>query len=250
MIAGVQTPPDLIRAAWNHVPDYPLVSLDRRLIPDYFTLQSDMTDLHRALADISSMRRQMARATEFRGYGPATLAGTALFAIVGAAVQVRWVPDPASHFAEYLGIWIWTAVASAALIGAQMQTRSRRIHSGLADEMIRMAVEQFLPSAVAGALITVVLARYATQALWMLPGLWQIVFSLGVFSSCRFLPRPMVAAGAWYLVTGLACLALGNGRALSPWAMGIPYGVGQLLVAGILLFTSREAADEVQTSVE
>jgi hypothetical protein len=144
-----------------------------------------------------------------------------------------------------LGIWIWTAVASAALIGAQMQTRTRRIHSGLADEMIRMAVEQFLPSAVAGALITVVLARYVPQALWMLPGLWQMVFSLGVFSSCRFLPRPMVAAGAWYLLTGLSCVALGDTRAFSPWAMGIPYGVGQLLVAGILLYASQESANEV-----
>jgi hypothetical protein len=209
-----------------------------------------MTDLHRALADISSMRRQMARATEFRGYGPATLAATALFATVAAAVQARWVPDPANHFSGYLGIWICTAAASAALIGTQMQTRSRRIHSGLADEMIRMAAEQFLPSAVAGALITAVLARYVPQALWMLPGLWQIVFSLGVFSSCRFLPRPMVAAGVWYLLTGLACLALGDSRALSSWAMGIPYGVGQLLVAGILLFTSREVADEIQTSTE
>jgi len=196
------------------------------------------------------MRRQMARATEFRGYGPATLAATALFATVAAAVQSRWVPDPANHFSGYLGIWICTAVASAALIGTQMQTRSRRIHSGLADEMIRMAAEQFLPSAVAGALITAVLASYVPQALWMLPGLWQIVFSLGVFSSCRFLPRPMVAAGVWYLLTGLACLALSDSRALSSWAMGIPYGVGQLLVAGILLFTSREVADEIQTSTE
>lgn len=209
-----------------------------------------MSDLHRALADISSMRRQVARATEFRGYGPATLAGTALFATVAVAVQARWVPAPANHFASYLGIWILTAVASAGLIWAQMHTRSRRIHSGLADEMIRMAVEQFLPSAVAGALITVVLARYVPQALWMLPGLWQIVFSLGVFSSCRFLPRPMVAVGAWYLVTGSVCLALGDSRALSPFAMGIPYAVGQLAVAGILFFTSREAADEVQTSTE
>jgi hypothetical protein len=204
-----------------------------------------MSDLHKALADISNMRRQIARATEFRGYGPATLAGTAVFAGVGAGVQARWVPDPANHFAAYLGIWIWTAVASAALIGAQMQTRTRRIHSGLADEMIRMAVEQFLPSAVAGALITVVLARYVPQALWMLPGLWQMVFSLGVFSSCRFLPRPMVAAGAWYLLTGLSCVALGDTRAFSPWAMGIPYGVGQLLVAGILLYASQESANEV-----
>ena len=196
------------------------------------------------------MRRQVARATEFRGYGPATLAGTALFAIVAAAAQVRWVPDPANHFASYLGIWILTAVASAGLIWMQMQTRSRRIHSGLADEMIRMAVEQFLPSAVAGALITVVLARYVPQALWMLPGLWQIVYSLGVFSSCRFLPRPMLAAGAWYLLTGLACLALGESRALSPWAMGVPYAVGQLLVAGILLFNSQEVADEAETTTD
>ena len=102
-----------------------------------------------------------------------------------------------------------------------------------------MAVEQFLPSAIAGFFLTIVLVRFVPTAQWMLPGLWQIIFSLGVFSSCRFLPRPMLAAGAWYLLTGLTCLALGGNRALSPWAMGIPFGAGQLLVAGILLFTSR-----------
>ena len=49
----------------------------------------------------------------------------------------------------------------------------------------------------------------------------------------------MVAAGVWYLFTGLACIALADNRALSPWAMGIPYGAGQLLVAAILLITAR-----------
>jgi hypothetical protein len=204
-----------------------------------------MGDLDKALGDISSMRRQMARATEFRGYGPATLAGTAALATIAAVAQGRWVPDPATHFSAYLAIWIWTAVASAALIGTQMHTRSRRIHSGLADEMIRMAVEQFLPSAIAGALITAVLARFVPHALWMLPGLWQLVFSLGVFSSCRFLPRAMVLAGIWYLATGLICIAIGDARALSPWSMGIPYAIGQLLVAGILFFSAQEAANEV-----
>lgn len=204
-----------------------------------------MNDLNKALVDINTMRRQMARSTEFRGYGPATLAGTAGFAVLAAAVQTLLVPDPANHIATYLGIWIWTAAASAALIAVQMHTRSRRIHSGLADEMIRTAVEQFLPSAVTGALITIVLVRWVPHALWILPGIWQITFSLGVFSSCRFLPRPMIAAGAWYLLTGLACIALGDTRALSPWAMGIPYGVGQLLVAAILLLNSQENSDEL-----
>jgi hypothetical protein len=203
-----------------------------------------VNDLHRALGDISSIRRQVARSTEFRGYGPATLASTACFAAIAAGVQALWVPDPANHVGAYLSIWIWTAVASAALIWVQMRTRSRRIHSALADDMIRMAVEQFLPSAITGALVTAVIVRYVPHISSTIPGLLQVVFSLGVFSSCRFLPRPMLAAGLWYLATGLFCIALGDARAFSPWAMAIPYGAGQLLVAAVLQFATPEGSDE------
>jgi len=155
------------------------------------------------------------------------------------------LPDPVNHPRAYLAIWIMTAIVSAALIATQTVTRSYRMHSGMADEMIRMAVEQFLPSAGAGTLLTIVLAGFVPSALWMLPGLWQITFSLGIFSSCRFLPRPIIAAGFWYLFTGLMCIALADSRALSPWAMGIPYGAGQLLVAAILFFSAKEESDEL-----
>ena len=210
-------------------------------------MQSDsvMNDLYKALGDISNIRRQMASTTEFLGYGPATLAATGIFAILAASAQALLLPDPSNHIPTYLGIWILTAVLSAILTGWLMYTRTRRIHSGLSNEMIRMAVEQFLPSVGAGLLLTIVLLRYVPLALWMLPGIWQTIFSLGVFSSCRFLPRPMVAAGAWYLLTGLSCIAMGGNRALSPWTMGISYGVGQLLVATILLFNTPEVEDEV-----
>lgn len=202
-----------------------------------------MSDLNKALGDISSIRRQLARNTEFRGYGPATLCATGVFALMAAGAQTVFLPDAAHHVPAYLATWVSTAILSAALIGTQMHTRTRRIHSGMADEMIRTAVEQFLPSAGAGALLTIVLFAFVPGALWMLPGLWQITFSLGVFSSCRFLPRPMVLAGAWYLATGLICIALGDARAFSPWAMGVPYGAGQMLVAAILL-RHRETADD------
>jgi hypothetical protein len=200
-----------------------------------------MDDLHKALGDISSIRRQMAHSTEFRGYGPATLAATGLLAIVTAGAQAMWITDPASRVLTYLAMWTTTAVLSAALIVTQMVTRSQRIHSGMADAMIRMAVEQFLPAAGAGALLTLVLLRDVPSALWMMPGLWQIIYSLGVFSSCRFLPRRMSIAGIWFLFTGLICISIGDNRALSPWTMGISFGVGQLLVAAILLLHSREA---------
>lgn len=203
-----------------------------------------MNDLNRALGDISNIRRQVARSTEFRGYGPATLASTGVIAASAAGAQALWLPDPAHHVSAYLGIWFGTAALSAAVIAVQTTNRARRMHSGMADEMIRMAVEQFLPSVGAGALVSLVLVRYVPAALWMLPGIWQIIFSLGVFASCRFLPRPVFVVGGWYLLTGLFCLALADGRALSPWAMGVPFGVGQLLVAGVMLRNAREGHDE------
>ena len=203
-----------------------------------------MNDLHKALGDISSIRRQMAHSTQFRGYGPATLAATGGIALLAALSQSLWLTDPANHIPAYLSIWISTALLSAALAGAQMYTRTRRMHSGLSDEMIRMAVEQFLPAAGAGLLITITLAHFVPTVFWMLPGLWQVIFSLGIFSSCRFLPRLMFAAGAWYMLTGLVCIALGDNRALAPWTMGLAFGAGQLLVAGILFVATPEDADE------
>ncbi len=203
-----------------------------------------MSDLHNALGDISNIRRQMARSTQFRGYGPATLAGTGIVALLAATAQAFWLQDPTNHLNAYLSLWIGTAVLSSAVAGVQIHTRTRRLHSGLSDEMIRTAVEQFMPAVGAGMLITVVLVRYVPSVLWMLPGLWQVIYSLGVFSSCRFLPRPMIAAGAWYLLSGLVCLALGDFRALAPWTMGLAFGAGQLLVAGILLVAAQEGENE------
>ena len=97
---------------------------------------------------------------------------------------------------------------------------------------------QFLPSLVAGGLLTLVIVKRASESVWMLPGLWALVFSLGVFASCRLLTRAVFLVGAWYLVCGILALAWGQGEAaLSPWIMGISFGVGQLLTAVILHVT-------------
>lgn len=204
-----------------------------------------MNELYKALGDISSIRKQVASTTEFRGYGPATLATTGVLAALAGALQKMYLSDPANHIPTYLAIWISTAVLCATLTGIQMYTRSRRIHSALSNEMIRQAVEQFLPSVGAGLLLTIVLVCYAPLSLWMLPGIWQIIFSLGIFASCRFLPKPMIAAGVWYLLTGLTCIALNDWRALSPWSMGISFTIGQFLVAAVLFFNASEASDEI-----
>jgi hypothetical protein len=200
-----------------------------------------MRDLHRALAEIEAIRGQVARATQFRGYGPLTLAGTGVLAVIAAVTQSALVSDPTHHPAAYLKLWVSTAALSLGLIILETVSRAHRAHSTLALPMLRSAGEEFLPAIVAGLLLTVVIARDSPQNVWMLPGLWQVIFSLGVFASCRLLPRPMFAVGLWYLTSGLILLARGNGdQALSPWAMGVPFGIGQILVAVVLRFGYRE----------
>jgi hypothetical protein len=194
-----------------------------------------MKDLDRALADISEIRSALARGTAFRGYGPATLAATGALAVACAFVQAHWFAQPAHHVFTYLKLWIGVASLSVLVVGLETVTRSLRVHSDLAQEMIVSAAEHFLPAAVTGALLTVVLIRVAPESLWMLPGLWQLIFGLGVFASCRFLPKLMPAVGIWYVASGLACLLFARGEwAFAPAAMGAPFGIGQLLAAALL----------------
>jgi hypothetical protein len=203
-----------------------------------------MSDVREALSEIRSIRGHMARYVEFRGYGPFTLASTGVLALVIALLQKVWAVNLEREPERFLAMWIGVAAVSLTLIGIETFARARRIHSVLAMQMLHAAVEQFLPAIVAGILLTAVLARVAPQSLWMLPGLWQIMFSLGVFASCRFLPTGTFWVGVWYLATGMACLAIGPDVPASPWEMGIPFGVGHLLVAGVLLFGYRRHHEE------
>jgi hypothetical protein len=200
-----------------------------------------MRDLDKALADIFAIRSQIAAGTAFRGYGAAAVAGTGVLAFVTMLLQLFWLDDPSGQALTFFLGWGAAALVSGAMIWIEMVARSRRHHSGLADAMIHQAVEQFLPAGIAGVLLAVMLFKFAPEALWMLPGLWQLLVGLGVFASVRSLPRTVAFAGAWYFVTGFSTLLVASqSHALSPWTMGLPFVAGQFLMAAILHFASGE----------
>jgi hypothetical protein len=204
-----------------------------------------MSDLDKALADIIVIRSQIAAGTAFRGYGPAAMAVTGGIALATSILQSVLLGNPTGSPLAFLLGWAAAALLSLVVIWIEMLARSRRHHSGLADAMIHQAVEQALPAGVAGLLLAVMLWKFAPEALWMLPGLWQILVSLGTFASVRSLPRTVALAGAWYFVAGFSVLLLASqSHALSPWTMGLPFVIGQSLMAAILYFASGDANAE------
>ena len=199
-------------------------------------------ELHEALAQITEIRTQIARSETFRGYRSATVAFSGLLALGGAGVQAAWIPQPEANLAGYLSLWVGIAAVCLVAVGLELAARCYLAASPLRRQLTVLAVGQFLPCVVAGGLLSGAMALFAQESLWMLPGLWAILFSLGVFASCRLLPRQSYWAGVYYMAAGVASLALARGdAALSPWAMAGTFGVGQLLTSAILYFTLERA---------
>jgi hypothetical protein len=195
-------------------------------------------ELRDALTQITEIRLQLARNEVFRGYRAMPVAFSGGVAVLAAFIQLVTMPEPVVQIGPYLVLWIGAAVVSALAAGLEMMIRARNSGTTMTRELTWLALEQFCPSLMAGALVTVVLVRAAPESLWMLPGLWQIMYALGIFASCRLLPRQTFWVAVFYLGTGLAALALAHGdRALSPWSMGLPFGAGQFLAALVLYRT-------------
>ncbi|MBY0589172.1 hypothetical protein K2X85_18510 [bacterium] len=192
-------------------------------------------ELRDAMDQIDAIRRQVARTTVFRGYRSVPVAFSGFLAILTAIVQHWILSDPVTLVHAYLALWLLAACASLVAAGVEMTYRSWRNDQPLQRELSLLAAEQFLPSLVAGSMLTTAIVRSAPGQVWMLPGLWSIVFGLGIFASYRLLPAATFWVAAYYMIAGGVALVVGQGPyALSPWLMVLTFGVGQSLAASIL----------------
>ncbi len=205
-----------------------------------------MRDLDKALADIIAIRSQLAAGTAFAGYGPAAIFATAGVALITAILQYFLLDDP-TH--KPLAFFLRLGVGGAIVVGDDPDRDGGALAPasfgtcGRHDPPGGRAVPARRPSP--ACLLAVMLWKFAPETLWLLPGLWQVLVSLGVFASVRSLPRTVALAGAWYFVAGFAVLLLASqSHALSPWTMGLPFVIGQSLMATILYFASGESDAE------
>lgn len=195
-------------------------------------------ELREALDSIAAIRRRMAETEVFRGYRAVPIAFSALLALTGGLLQPVVVPHPERDVPAYVALWSAIALLSMAAAGLAMVLRDRVAGTSLTRPVTWLAIGQLVPCLVSAAAVTGVLVRVAPATGWALPGLWQVFFSQGVFASGRLLPRPAFAVALFYLAAGIATLILARGpHALSPWAMALPFGLGQLLSAAVLYWT-------------
>jgi hypothetical protein len=153
----------------------------------------------RAAADLRFIRGAMERSGSFTavpGRG-----GMAMGLVAVAAAALAWRVEDGD-------VWvaIWTATAAVAMAIGAVTMRRKAAREGLA--LFAGPGRRFLlclcPALVAGAFLTVALAR--AGQLDLLPGTWLLCYGAGVVAAGAFSPPIIPVTGAAFLVLGAAAL--------------------------------------------
>jgi len=201
-------------------------------------------ELRDAFDQITTIRTQLAATERLRSLRSVPVALSGLMALAAAMAQPFVLDDAMTHAELYLALWVGTAVICGAVAGWVGVRRVRLGNSALDIANLRLAALQFLPSVIAGAVFTTWIAVKMPQLLWLLPGVWQLLFALGNLAAQQVLPSAARWIGALYLCSGTWCLWLGE-RSLDPWAMGLPFAAGQLALAVILWWHHERGAQQL-----
>jgi hypothetical protein len=174
-----------------------------------------VTDVSRALAQIAAIHDQLAKAEIYRGWRSLPVAGSGLIGIGAAAWQSVFMrPLEPLTFAVY-----WIAVAIAALfVGCAEIVWHYVRHAGETDRRrSRRVIAQFLPALLAGVIVSAALVRLSPALVVLLPGLWSLLFGVGIFATRPYVLSASVWVARYYWAAGLALLWVAGGvDTLSP----------------------------------
>lgn len=188
-------------------------------------------DVSQALDHLNEIRHHLGRNEIYRGYRSRTLAlmGGVGFS-GGLLLLLGW---PSARPLERVGFWIAVATVNMAIAaweilgdyGEQKTDHQRRI--------TRRTVGQFLPTLAVGVLMTMLFVSQA-DSLDLLPGIWTMLFSLGIFASRPYLPRGVGWVGAFFLASGALLLCFSEQALAQPLYMGAIFGGGHLMLAYVM----------------
>lgn len=187
-------------------------------------------NVERALDQVSEIHARLQKSQVYRGFHsyPVALSGASAVAAAGAQGPLGWLATPR----EYVLYWVAVAAANVAMIGGVMVWRYWRLESPAEQRRTRLVVGQFVPALGAGVVVTAALYGAAPEWLALMPGLWALIFSLGLFATRLSLPHGVGWTALFYFAAAAVMLVqAGRGGGLSPWLMGATFGAGQILSA-------------------
>jgi len=180
----------------------------------------------RAMDNLRYIRETMERATPFTGisgWGEIAIGATALIASFIAAQQAT--------FKVWFAVWVAEGLISLLIAGWSMDRKARAVHMPLVTGPGRKAVFSLAPPLIAGAMLTLVLARAGAPS--AIPGTWLLLYGTGVITGGMFSVRAVPAMGLCFMLLG--AIALFSPPAFANWFMAAGFGGLHVLFGAIIV---------------
>ncbi len=185
----------------------------------------------RAQSDLDFIRKTMERATAFTAVPGIGLVVNGLLA--GLAYLVTRSDAIRANADHWLAIWVACAAVAATNGVVCMIVKARRAGIALLSGPGRRFLVALLPPFAAAGLLTFVLAHAGLHS--MLPGIWLLLYGVGILTGGAFAIRPVVLMGGCFFLLGTAALLLP-----SSWGGGLMLaGFGIVQVIFGIVITSR-----------
>ena len=195
-------------------------------------------EVHDAASRLSEIHAQLLKSEVFRGYRSWPMLSSGLLALLGAVLQATVIPPASAH--ELALFWLAVAAVAGSICFGDLAFGYQASKSASDRRRTRNALGQFLPSLMAGIVVSVLLLDSAPQ---LLPGLWSLFFALALFSSRLHLPRQIGWVALWYLFAGSVLLSQA-GSLPTAWGMGLCFGLGQLALAWVFYSSIERRHDD------
>ena len=170
---------------------------------------------------------------------------TALLGILGALLQSILLDQSHEQFSLHYIVY-WGTIAMIGACGALTAVAYRyyRSPSRWDREMWIEAAWLFVPSLLVGGVITVAIAAQYPELADLLPSIWMLLFGLGIWSVAKVFSRATYLVASYYFIAGSVSLLAAAKYPFAPAMMFIGFGIGQLLMSGVLAYDEKTQAGE------
>lgn len=192
-----------------------------------------MTRLTDALSCLADIHAHLAKGEVYRGLESRPVLWSGLLGLSAAIAQPILFPIVDAR----LFVYYWLVVAgAAALIGISGAVLSYYLDDdSIARRRARIVAGQFTPCVAAGVFIPLAMLSILDQTVGLLPGLWAVLYAMGLFAARPYLPHHIGWVALYFLVAGtLLIQILPRDAVPSPWYIAGVFSVGQGALAYVL----------------
>ena len=196
-----------------------------------------------ALEQLDFIHEHLTRTEVYRGIRVPGVALVGVTGILAAAIQSD-ISD-AQNPTVFVVYWLVVALIGGLLGGATAAHAYAWVEDTFARQRTRQVFAQFTPCLFAGGILTATCLRAGSELIPYLPGLWAVIFGLGLISARPYLPRGIGLVGFSYILAGAVLFARARTISeLSGWTVGGVFGAGHLITAWVFWRDRSRDIDE------